>query len=250
MDTIFEIHDIDDVIEVLNSDLRNIREAESPTRGVLPPCYADVVKLGEQSSSEEETPEQPEGDQGDEDTPSDPEGYYQTAMSRAQRRAMMRRRASLTLDIPSRTAEGMGSGAPNRFAPTVTPRISSMCHLLREPTIHALAMEREVEMMGQANEETESKMQELEKFCLAMLISDDLDKLMFKLSVNQSLVTGLLLKPRTPGNRVAIKIRTRFGEALYQQIRILVNEVKTEKYDKKDKANRERIVRFAKNSKC
>ena len=42
MDPIFEIHDLDDVIEVVNSDLQNIRAAESPPQGTQPPCYIET----------------------------------------------------------------------------------------------------------------------------------------------------------------------------------------------------------------
>ena len=111
---IFEIHDMDDMIDVLSSDpdylkavkgpLAEIREADLTTTfmGLGESLVAEGTSSGTLTK--------------DSQTPSSLEGQDQTVLSRTQRRDA-HRRASLRLDIPSFKSLETGGQVASRFAP-------------------------------------------------------------------------------------------------------------------------------------
>ena len=75
-------------------------------------------------------------------------------------------------------------------------------------------------------------------------LEDDIDKLLFKLKVNQEILAKLLLKPLDRTTQLAIKTRAVFGETLYHRIGDLIKPP-TEQSSWRDRQERERIVRFS-----
>ena len=75
-------------------------------------------------------------------------------------------------------------------------------------------------------------------------MSDDIDKLLFKLSVNQEILAGLLLKPLDKDTRIAIRMRATFGESLYRRIRSFISP-HIEESTRGCRPEGERTVRFS-----
>ena len=150
----------------------------------------------------------------------------------------------MRLEIPNPNAPGTGEQVASRFAPRAAPRISSMCYLTTEPELRTHEIESKVsEVIQGINDGIEN----LDQFCLMMMMSDDIDKLLLKLSVNQEILAGLLLKPFSKETRIAIRMRATFGESLYQRIRSFISP-HVEECIRQDRKGGEKTVRLTRSS--
>ena len=210
IEPIFEIQHMEDIIEVVNSDPDFSREVkEGPLAEIQEAGLVTTLVDLEECEPFMAEGLSPEMLLNDDQTLDDSVGLYKAVLTRTQRRAKQRR-ASLRLEIPNPNAPGTGEQVASRFAPRAAPRISSMCYLTTEPELRTHEIESKVSDVIQG---INDGIENLDQFCLMMMMSDDIDKLLFKLSVNQEILAGLLLKPLSQETRIAIRMRATFGES-------------------------------------
>ena len=235
-----DIHDMDDIIDVINSDSEHSVMVKGPLAEIMEADPVTTFMGFEESGSlvaggnNSEKPT--EGDQ----VPDSLEYQRQRVMSRTQRRDA-HRRASLRLDIPSLGSQESGGQVASRFAPSVpkaAPRISSMYYLTKNPELRIRAMDNTVSETVQNADEA------AEQFCLLMKVTDDIGQLLFKLRVNQELMTALLLKPLDRTNQLAIETRAGFRKSLYHRVGELVRQL-VQQNNWRDRQERERIAKFS-----
>ena len=244
---IFEIHDMEDMIDVINSDPDYLRVAKGPLTEINKADLATTLMSLEEGDSLVAEGTNSGMLTRDSQIPGNLEVQGQTVLSRTQRRDA-HRRTSLRLDIPSFKSMETGVPVASRFAPSApraAPRISGVCYLTTDPELRTYAMEETLEeKVSEIIHDSNDAVQSPERFCLLIKMSDDIDKVLFKLKVNQEVLAKLMLKPLDVDTQIAIETRAAFGENLYGRIRVLIQPLADQR-KLKDKLERERMVTFA-----
>ena len=237
---IFDIQNMEDMVNTINSGSDYLRIAEGPIAEINKANPVATFKDSEEGYSLVAEGTNSGMITKDNQTPSSLEIQDQKVMSRTQRRDA-HRRASLRLDIPSFKSMETGGQVASRFAPfapRAALRIGEMCCLTTDSEL--MLEEKVSEIIHNSDEALKSP----EWLGLLMTSSDDIDKVLSKLKVNQEILVKLLLKPLDGDNQIAVERRAAFGESQYHKIRVLIASLENQRKIR-DNLERERMITFA-----
>lgn len=235
---IFEIQDMEDMVSTMNSGSDYLRVAGGPIAEINKEISIATSKDLEEGYSLVVEGTNSRMATKDNQTPGSLEIQDQMVLSTTQRRDAYAK-ASLRLDIPGFTSMETGGRVASRFAPFASrpaPRVGGDLTMDSGLTPE----ERVSEILHDSNEAIKSP----ERFCLLVKTSDDIDKVLFKLKINQEILVKLLLKPLEGDNQVAVERRVAFGENQYGKIRILIASLESQR-KARDNLERERMITFA-----